>query len=264
MKWNYESLVEKSTGYEDILPYLQSFTKEKFKAMSKEEQDKVIDEVWEIYRDRGIFPITYFNEEGIKKEIQRGIDYDAQVKDGVVSCGAGVCTALCNFMFPNLYEAYNQYSCYGGSMIDRESGIRKFNDYPYMRKIIYYAIACDGSAEPKSIMAGIRQVGTLPSNFRPMNAKAIYEKYTPDGGVIYDHSCGFGGRMCGALTSKKNFYYVGCEPNSQTYENLNHLGEEIEKVTGRTGSYKVYKIGSEDFRANPEIFDFAFSSPPLF
>jgi hypothetical protein len=256
--------MERSTGYEDVMDYLASITKDKFKALSKEEQSVVIDEVYEIYHRRGIFPITYFNQEGIRNEIQRGIDYEAKIENGVVNCGAGVCTALCNFMFPNLYEAYNQYSCYGGSMIERESGIRKFNDKPYMEKIIYYAIACDGSAVPKSIMAGIRQVGTLPSNFRPMNAKALYEKYCPENGIIYDYCAGFGGRMTGALTSKKNFYYVACEPNSKTYENLNRLGAEIEKVTGRTGSYKVYKMGSEDFRANSEVFDFAFSSPPYF
>lgn len=264
MEWNYQSPVERSTGYEDIMDYLQSFTKERFKSASKEEQDKIIKEVWEIYHERDIFPIIYLNHDGIVKEIQKGIEYEAKIQDGIVNCGSGICTALCNFMFPNLYEAYNQYSKYGGSMIDRESGIRKFRDEHFMKKIIYYAIACNGDATPRSIAAGIRMVGTIPSNFRPMNAKALYEAYCPDGGVIYDHSCGFGGRLCGALMSKKNFYYVGTEPNSATYENLNKLGREIESVTGRTGSYKTYKMGSEDFRANPEIFDFAFSSPPYF
>lgn len=45
MEWNYQSPVERSTGYEDIMDYLQSFTKERFKSASKEEQDKIIKEV---------------------------------------------------------------------------------------------------------------------------------------------------------------------------------------------------------------------------
>jgi hypothetical protein len=264
MQWKYESPTNKSTGYEDVMDYLESFTREKFKKASKAEQDEMINEVYQIYRERDIFPITYFNKEGIREEIQKGIDYEPEIKNGIVNCGAGVCTALCHFMFPNLFEAYNQYNCYGGSMIERESGIRKFHDEHYFKRVIFYALNCDANATPKSIRAGFRQVGTLPSNFRPMNAKALYERYCPENGVIYDYCAGFGGRMTGALTSKKHFYYVACEPNTQTYINLNRLGKEIEEVTGRTSSYKINKIGSEDFRANPEIFDFAFSSPPYF
>ena len=41
-----------------------------------------------------------------------------------------------------------------------------------------------------------------------MKAKALYEKYCPENGIIYDFACGFGGRMLGALSSKKNFKYL--------------------------------------------------------
>lgn len=263
MEWKYKSPTEKSTGYEDIMDYLASFKKDDFKKSSPERQEEIITEVCNIYKDRGIFPITYFNEEGIRKEIERGIEFNAQVKDGVVNTGRGVCSTLCNFMFPNLYEAYNQHNSYWGGKYE-ESAEWKFNDDDFFRKVVKFAIACQGDATPSSIYCGIRQVGTMPSNFLPMNAKAIYEKYCPENGIIFDYAAGFGGRLTGALTSKKNFRYVACEPNSKTYANLNRMGLEIEKVTGRKGSFKIYKIGSEDFRANLEIFDFAFSSPPYF
>ena len=261
MIWNYESSVERSTGYEDIMDILKGYSKEKYNSSDSKEKDKMIDEVCNIYQERNIFPITYFNSEGVKKEIEKAIEFTPVIKDNIVSTGRGIGSTLCNFMFPNLYEAYNKNSARKGS---GDSAEWKFTDKDFFRKVVKYAICCDGDATPSAIMSGIRQVGTMPSNFQPMNAKAIYEKYCPKGGIIFDYSCGFGGRMTGALTSKNNYSYVGCEPNSKTYNNLMRLGSEIEKVTGRKGSYKVFKIGSEEFRCNKEVFDFAFSSPPYF
>lgn len=265
MEWIYQSPTKKSTGYEDLYEKLSSYKSEDYKKASQEEKDRILDEVADIYQERGIFPIYYFNEEGIREEIQRAIDFEALIKDDVVNTGAGVCTHLCNFFMPNLYEAYNKYSkASHGANPENESGEFKFTNREFLRKCIRFAISCDNSALPESVMAGIRQVGSLPSNFRPMNAQAIYEAYCPEGGVIYDYSCGFGGRLTGALTSKKNFTYIGTEPNSKTFENLHRLGHAIESVTGRTNSFKIVKLGSEKFKTNPEIFDFAFSSPPYF
>ena len=59
-----------------------------------------------------------------------------------------------------------------------------------------------------------RYMGATPTNYPPMRAKAIYERFCPKGGTIYDYSAGFGGRMLGALSSKYNFTYVGTDPNT--------------------------------------------------
>lgn len=262
MKWTYESKVNKSTGYEDLYDKLKTYTSEEYKKASQEDKERMVSEVCDIYQSRGIFPIYYFNEVGIREEIQRGIDCEVEIKNDIVNAGAGVCTHLCNFFMPNLYEAYNKHHSYYGN--GGESAEWKFFDKDFFRKVVKFAISCDNSALPEGIMAGIRQVGSMPTNFRPMNAKALYEEYCPESGIIYDYSCGFGGRLTGALTSKKNFTYIGTEPNSKTYENLYRLGHAIESVTGRENSFKILKMGSEKFKTNPEIFDFAFSSPPYF
>ena len=49
-------------------------------------------------------------------------------------------------------------------------------------KIYHIMITCQARLQ-------ILFVGSAPSNFRPMNAKAIYERFTPKGGVIYDFCC---------------------------------------------------------------------------
>ena len=107
-------------------------------------------------------------------------------------------------------------------------------------------------------------MGSAPTNFRPMNAKAVYERFCPEGGVIYDYCTGFGGRMLGALSSKKNFSYVGTDPNTETMYHLHQLADYIEQVTGRENSYELHCCGSEVFRGPANSVDFAFSSPPYF
>ena len=200
--WNYVSKEKRSTGYEDLYPVLEKYTGEAYKNASPELRLQMIDEVAKIYEERNIFPITYFNEEGIKEEIQAGIEYNAKIENGIVNTGAGICTALCNFMMPNLFDAYN---ISGVTEEGNGSASFRFNNSIFLRKCVRFALQCEGGAMPRNIMSGIRQAGVMPSNFRPMNAKALYEAYCPEGGVIHDGSAGFGGRLTGALTSKKNF-----------------------------------------------------------
>src|SRR5699024_7475551 len=47
----------------------------------------------------------------------------------------------------------------------------------------------NGCPVPTSVTGGLRLVGSAPTNFRPMNAKAIYERFCPKGGTIYDFCC---------------------------------------------------------------------------
>ena len=87
-----------------------------------------------------------------------------------------------------------------------------------------------------------------------------------ENGVIFDTSSGFSGRLVGALTSKKNFTYVGTDPNMESMYNTHRIAEAIESVTGRTGSYELHCCGSEldDLMEKESWADFHFSSPPYF
>lgn len=68
----------------------------------------------------------------------------------------------------------------------------------------------------------------------------------------------------GALSSKKNFRYVGTDPCTETMYNLHRLAEYIEMTTGRDESYELHCCGSEVFRGPANSIDFAFTSPPYF
>ena len=97
------------------------------------------------------------------------------------------------------------------------------------------------------------------SNFRPTVAKYIYNKYG-NCGIVWDMSCGFGGRLLGFLSSncKK---YIGTEPAQKTFNGLLEMKADFEYV-GK--EIELYQIGSECFFPEKETIDLCFTSPPYF
>lgn len=95
------------------------------------------------------------------------------------------------------------------------------------------------------------------SNFRPTAAAALYDKFAP-GGVVWDMSSGFGGRLLGFEISEAS-EYIGCEPATTTLLGLESLREDF---TSKPVS--LLKCGSEDAQLEPGSIDFAFTSPPYF
>ena len=279
-RWNFEPFDFQENGYEDVIDEIKKYSAVKYLDLQKlrdsakkagnegkvkeyqAKMDKMVDDVLSIYREKNIFPIQYFSEFGIIDEIERCIAYKAFWNGNVVSCGAGIGTTLCNYLFPNLFDTPSQHDL---DKTNARSLFEKFHNDEYLRRAIKFCFSYkNGCPVPTSVMGGLRLVGSAPTNFRPMNAKAVYERFCPEGGVIYDYCTGFGGRMLGALSSKKNFSYVGTDPNTETMYHLHQLADYIEQVTGRENSYELHCCGSEVFRGPANSVDFAFSSPPYF
>ena len=96
------------------------------------------------------------------------------------------------------------------------------------------------------------------SNFRPTAAKLIYEKFGGD--VVWDMSCGWGGRLIGFLASSRK-KYIGTEPSSKTYEGELKLKKDFSYLKK---DVTIYKLGSEDYEPKKESLDLCFTSPPYF
>ena len=114
----------------------------------------------------------------------------------------------------------------------------------------------------KMIVQGIKSSGIahMASVFKGGVAKAIYERYVKDGDVILDYSCGFGMRLAGLMATGKKVKYLGYEPNEKTYVGLH----EMARFFKFDDSIEIKKCGSESVIFEPNIVDFAFSSPPYF
>lgn len=262
LEWDYQPFGMRETGYEDVEDLLKTYTAEKYQKESEEGKQKMIDDVYEIYSERGIFPIVYFNELGMVNEVEKVISNELKFKGDTVMGGSGVGTALCNYLFPNLFATPSLHD------VDKENAstcLEKWNNETYLRRAIGFCFSYkNGSPTPSSMFAAIRLVGSSPTNFNPLRAKAVYSRFCPVGGTIWDMSTGFGGRLLGCLSSKNNYRYVGTDPNTESMYHTHQLAELVESVTGRENSYELHCVGSEVFRGEKNSIDFAFTSPPYF
>lgn len=103
------------------------------------------------------------------------------------------------------------------------------------------------------------------TNFRPVAAKAIYERFLKNNSITYDYCSGFGGRLLGFITNKyfKNSIYIGVDPSTKSYNGLREMASFCEAGENRV---RIFKECAEDFLPKEYIgnVDFAFSSPPYF
>jgi hypothetical protein len=102
--------------------------------------------------------------------------------------------------------------------------------------------------------SGVQRV----SNFRPSAAAGIYRKYAKNG-VVWDMSCGFGGRLIGALASKSVKKYIGTDPSTPTMDGLLRIKNDF----CQDFEVELHKIGSENFVPSEPV-DLCFTSPPYF
>jgi hypothetical protein len=256
VKWNYESNVTQSTGYEDVMDNLKQYTQERYINATPEEQERMVQEVYEIYREKNIFPIVYYNEDGIKAEIKKCVDKEIKWDGEVLNLRLTQGSSLCKWFNPNMFDVVVRNN--------PDTQYKRFYQEEGLKKAIAFCLRYDTGVKPAQVQAGLRMTSSVATNFPPMRAKALYEHFTPEGGTILDYAHGFGGRLLGALSSKKNFRYIGIDPNTVTHENVKRLGHYVEQVTGRENSFELHCMGSEEYMGEPNSVDFAFSSPPYF
>ena len=149
---------------------------------------------------------------------------------------------------------------------------------------------------PKILQVFRLSCGQPAVNFPALTAKWIYENYTShiDGNeplTIYDSSSGWGGRILGAMSSRKKIHYVGTDPNPDNF--IDELGisryeymakfyndncvddfsDSLTKffdVEKQGNTYEVFQDGSELISNNPKFqkykgkLDLSFTSPPYF
>ena len=108
------------------------------------------------------------------------------------------------------------------------------------------------------------------SNFRPSAAAAIYHHFLPaEGGVTWDMSSGFGGRLLGAMACNRVKKYIGTDPSTYTMDGLRGIEAEVLPMLTKLNSNRkleieLHKCGSEDYSPATGTLDLCFTSPPYF
>jgi hypothetical protein len=261
-EWGYTPTNTTSTGYETVLPRLQELGKDAWTKANDAEREIIQQEVFDIYRSVGIVPITYFNLEGCRQQVKDLATKTKSVKNSQLGVGNNEGLAFGRFWFPNMQDAkWNDN--------DTVSIRSRFNHDNKLKRAIKLAyVHRDEGADtviPKNIRRALELVngGTI-QNFKPMNARAVWEHICPVfRGNVLDFSSGYGGRMLGAMTSNLRYHYTGLDPNTRTFQGLDALGELLVEQNLGSG-YSMHCVPSEEFDPEPGLYDAAFSSPPYF
>jgi hypothetical protein len=255
------------TCYESVLDQLSTYTKERY----DQNPDRVIGEIFDIYRSVNITPIVYYTEPGIKSAI-RNLDHttansvEIMEKDGItvkksptIPLGNNQGQAINRFLFPNMMTAEPKGRG-SNSLKDRF-----LDDNKLLRAIRLCFDFRDGAnlAHPTALRRSLELVtGENIQNFKALNARSIVEYLCPVlWGSVYDYSAGYGGRLLGITTSKLRYNYTAVDPNTETVNYLNYLNDLIYDAVGNRGT--IIKSVSEEYKPDSKV-DLAFSSPPYF
>lgn len=145
------------------------------------------------------------------------------------------------------------------------SPVEVWTNRDLMRDIIKYRVGLNDKKECyglglKWIVRGINVNRFCVSFFKPSLASSIYRHYLGDveTPVVFDPCCGFGARLLAFKSTYPNGTYIGCEPNVETFKELQSLVKEA-------GFSQVFlhNCKLEDLKDIPE-YDLGFTSPPYF
>lgn len=94
------------------------------------------------------------------------------------------------------------------------------------------------------------------SIFKPHIAKYMCMKYSEPGDLVGDYSCGFGGRLLGAMSCGRR--YIGTDPFT-----VPELRQMVEHFNWQDQA-ELIPLGSEFYRGKENSVDLYWSSPPYF
>jgi len=245
---------------EDVFD-IKDYSGRVWRSLPPDDQARWVDEIFTYYRKQG-FPYPTLTDEEINKNLWSLRSRTPRVRDDGEILWDPTGSTLCTNFFPHLWEV---------PFRGKKTAMDAFKNDEWFRDAIRLALKIKDTVTVTDII-GAFSLGTkasvgVVSRFKPMAAKAIWERYAPDRGICYDYACGWGGRLLGCTASKKHLTYLGVDPEPRTHDCLVKLWGRISATyMSSTAFAEIHKVGSEDFCPNDYKgnVDVAFSSPPYF
>lgn len=250
-------------------------TSEYMWSLNAEERNKLLKDVFEYYRAKG-FPAEKYDDKFLIdsfKKLEKADQYKVIDANGYVSNFGQLCLPVCrHFCADKFWKASSE------SMSSIEDVF--YNDDLFIKVLknrMGWNVTTEGgevrpymfTLSDSMIRCGIRNsgYGYGVSNFRPIIAKYIYNKYLAGeiSPTIYDFSAGWGARCLAAMSLRYN--YIGVDP--LTSDNINDMIKfyKDSKELNISGSHICYNVCSQDevlYELLPDNIDLTFSCPPYF
>lgn len=215
--------------------------------------EQMVNETFRHFREKG-FPYIVLTDREKKEEFNALKAFDTQLIFGeeVLSDSTGV--ALANSYHPHRYDV---------QVNDNRTAIYVFQRDHLLKKCIQKSLKMNGKATPAALrsMISIFEGVQVPSNFPPATAKEIYEYFLPNTGVVWDMSCGWGGRLLAAMSTDAVTLYQGTEPSTVTVSGLDTMRSDFK---WDSKSYIVCTGSESPLPSGFVECDLCFTSPPYF
>ena len=229
----------------------KTINKKIYNNLSPSEYSFFVESIFRYYRNNG-FPFINFSKEKRNLKFQKLRNYTTQLilDQTIIQRMEGL--SLAWHYFPHVWNIpVNGIS---------HTPMDVFNDDTLFQSAIRKRLKFGDNISDNGIRKALMVFGTQRvSNFRPTAARAIYHRYLPHGGITWDMSCGFGGRLLGAL-SLSNIQYIGTDPCAITVQGLQDIIADFDKLNKAT----IYPLGSEIWCPEKQSLDLCFTSPPYF
>lgn len=200
------------------------------------------------YRKSG-FPFLNLSGDKCDYLLKKFKEVNTEVIDGAIKHNTSG-MVLCENFFPNIYTCYRK---------GHKSPLKLWESDKYLLSLIRNRLKYADIISNSSMRTGIKLSQNSVSNFKPVLAKFLYNKYCFNDKVL-DYCAGFGSRMLGAVSL--GLEYTGYEPSSETYLNALKFKEYLSSRT--SGVANIYNIPFEDADVKEDYYSFAFSSPPYY
>jgi len=228
---------------------------------------EMIDRAFAHYRSTG-FPYIKLTDSEIISEFN-SLQFCAEplVENCWQANSTGV--SIANLFHPHRYEI---------QCGEKRTAMYIFGRDHLLKKCLEKTVKMGGEISDSKLrsMIAIFEGVQVPSNFPPATAKAIYEHFLPNGGKVWDMSCGFGGRLLAAMSTPAVSQYFGTDPSTKTYAGLLEMILKMELLFPELKhSFKteILNAGSETplpshwYGVGHQMrgdFDLCFTSPPYF
>ena len=202
-----------------FLEILSDFPVSDWNLYSAEYKLELLDVLTNMFQSKGfpefVFDISKFSIDSVTRG-KVTFDNNSLVISSVGWSGQPFCTSL----YRHRFEAK-----YGNNPSIREA----FDNYTHLRSAIKYQLDWGDPIEPNRVLKALSAKHKTPTNFSPVLARWLVDRYCEQGGTIFDPCSGYGGRLLGSLASNLNVKYIG---------------HDIEPLTIDSGKAMVARLGS--------------------
>jgi hypothetical protein len=218
---------------------------------NEEELEKLAKVLFDYHKKMGFpyYPTDIFWRYNKYQQLQR-TDYIGLLEEDNSIRQSMVGSSLCFSYMPHAYSVQCN---------KERTPVMSFENDEIFMKVIRKTMRLKHSLTRSGVLKTLRIYSAQSvSNFRPSAAACLYHHLDCKGKVVWDMSCGYGGRLLGANTVGVG-KYIGTEPCDLTYNGLQEIIRDW--ITIPT---EIHKCGSEDYCPQSESIDICLTSPPYF